>query len=343
MIFLLILIYTNSILAQDGKFKNIRQVYLWDVTLSMYGFTNDASYKAKKIDRLDMNIAHYDETYDIYNEVQEALIKDIESIRNERTEIVVIPFQDKVCEVWTEFANPVGKRRLVERIRSYTNKNITNTNISGSIKYLQANIFSSNKVDILKLMTDGIDNVAPAELDNVFNSWCEVAKKKDVYGYYIMLTDKASGDIEMKLGDVCRFQAIEGIAVDFVEIIFNEDVFLNIRDDYNKPLKINFSLNDGGELKDAVKVEVESKDNPYVKIKETVVLDESGFVELTPQFLKSQEDLISSLPTEENMQVVLRISQVTNQANSNIVVLRNNECDVNLVNKPEKTFKFNVK
>ena len=60
MIFLLILIYTNSILAQDGKFKNIRQVYLWDVTLSMYGFTNDASYKAKKIDRLDMNISYYD-------------------------------------------------------------------------------------------------------------------------------------------------------------------------------------------------------------------------------------------------------------------------------------------
>ena len=62
--------------------KDIRQTYLWDVTLSMKGFGGAP---------------------DIYDAVVDVMIKDIESISNERTEIVVVPFQNtKYCDVWKE-------------------------------------------------------------------------------------------------------------------------------------------------------------------------------------------------------------------------------------------------
>ena len=86
-----------SMFAQ-GKFKDVRQTYLWDVTLSMKGF-NGAP--------------------DIYDQVVDVMIKDINSVTNERTEIVVVPFQDsKYCEVWREMATTAGKKALAERIRA---------------------------------------------------------------------------------------------------------------------------------------------------------------------------------------------------------------------------------
>ena len=76
-------------LRAQGQFKDVRQTYLWDVTLSMKG---------------------YNGAPDIYDQVVDVMIKDIRSITDERTEIVVVPFQDtKYCEVWRESATPEGK------------------------------------------------------------------------------------------------------------------------------------------------------------------------------------------------------------------------------------------
>ena len=80
---LAVVLFALSLNAQ-GQFKDVRQTYLWDVTLSMKG---------------------YNGAPDIYSKVVEVMVKDIQSITNERTEIVVIPFQDtQYDQVWREYA-----------------------------------------------------------------------------------------------------------------------------------------------------------------------------------------------------------------------------------------------
>ena len=94
-----ILLLSLSLQAQ-GQFKDVRQTYLWDVTLSMKGYNGAPN---------------------IYEKVVDVMVKDIQSITNERTEIVVIPFQDtKYCDVWRAFATEEGKADIIRHIRSYT-------------------------------------------------------------------------------------------------------------------------------------------------------------------------------------------------------------------------------
>lgn len=146
--------------AQGNSYKDIRLTYLWDVTLSMKGYNGSPN---------------------IYDKVVIAMIKDIESVTNERTEIVVVPFQDsKYCEVWKEFATPEGKANLKSKIKAYKNDNVTNTNISAPLQYAIDEIFTTDKIDIMKLMTDGVDNVDPNQLKHILDNWCQIAKSKDV-------------------------------------------------------------------------------------------------------------------------------------------------------------------
>ena len=60
-------------LAQQSRFKNERRIYLWDVTQSMKG------YQGK--------------TPNIFDDVVDALEKDINSVKDEQTDIWVLPFQ----------------------------------------------------------------------------------------------------------------------------------------------------------------------------------------------------------------------------------------------------------
>ena len=96
---ILLITVTSHLFAQNANEKDERQIYLWDVTLSMQGKAPGAP--------------------NIWEEVKAAIIKDIRSINNDRTEIVVIPFQHKVLEEWREPATAFGKNRLIEKINSY--------------------------------------------------------------------------------------------------------------------------------------------------------------------------------------------------------------------------------
>lgn len=58
--------------AQSGNVKDVRQTYLWDVTLPMQGKAPGCP--------------------NIWEQVKEAIITDIQQISDDRTEIVVIPF-----------------------------------------------------------------------------------------------------------------------------------------------------------------------------------------------------------------------------------------------------------
>jgi len=116
-----------------------RVVYLWDVTYSMHGgyMTADKSKKGKVlVAGNNYEIVCYNEKYDIYTSIMNKLIADIDG-QDERTEIVVIPFNDKVLEesVWRSMATEKGKQYLVSMIRNFCELDQTKTCIYSPLKY----------------------------------------------------------------------------------------------------------------------------------------------------------------------------------------------------------------
>ena len=307
--------------SQSRRFKDERRTNLWDVTLSMKG---------------------YNGAPDIYDTVVEALTKDIQQISNPRTEVVVIPFQDgPYCEVWRANATPDGKQNLARKIKEYSNKDTTNTNIALPLQYVMDHIFTEDRIDVLKLMTDG-KTQTPDQLDRVLNGWCDVAQAKDVYGFYIILTSAAWDErVVKKLNDICRFEAIEGTRIDEIVSIFPaESVSLNLRDDFDKPLTIKLTPNDGSSIPNNFKLHVRCEENPYVAIDEWETVANNQ-ITIQPRFLKPQAELLETVRQTPSEVFHLQLESDTElfpltRLLSNVVYLE-------LINKPEKTLKFDVK
>lgn len=305
---------------QSRHFKDERRTYLWDVTLSMKG---------------------YNGAPDIYDTVVDALIKDIQQISNPRTEIVVIPFQDSpYCEIWRANATPDGKRDLIRKIKEYSNDTITNTNIALPLKYVMDNVFTEDRIDVLKLMTDGKTQTRD-QLDRVLNGWCDVAQAKDAYGFYIILTSAAWDEcVVKKLNDICRFEAITGTKIDEIVSIFPvESVSLNLRDDFNKPLTIKLTPNDGSSIPDNFKLHVRCEENPYVAIDEWATVADNR-ITIQPRFLKSQAELLKTV--RQNPTEVFRLQLESNAELFPLTRLLSDVVYLELINKPEKTLKFDV-
>ncbi len=329
------MIGTTQKAAAQNHAKDIRQTYLWDVTLSMKGY-NDAPK--------------------IYDKVVDVLVKDINRIDNERTEIVVIPFQDKACcDVWREPATPEGKRSLIEKIKHYQNDKVTNTNISAPLEYVINNVFSTDKIDILKLMTDGEDNVNPQRLHSVLDQWCEIAKEKDAYGYYILLTDAAKkGEISLQLQGICNFEEVDvtdGNYTGIAEIVqetpaFGEGIPINIRDEYNTPKRLEFVQYMGNEVPAGFEIHFKTEPNPYIEVDEVAAIRPDNSVEIHPHFLQADSSLIHSLPTDHPLSVTTLHYEPTAAMQSGpfaFTRLTDNQCPILLINKPEKTVRIYVK
>lgn len=325
---------TQKATAQNHA-KDIRQTYLWDVTLSMKGYNN-----APKI----------------YDKVVDVLVKDINRIDNERTEIVVIPFQDNAhCEVWREPATPEGKRNIIEKIKAYDNGKVTNTNISAPLQYVISDVFSTDKIDILKLMTDGEDNVNPQRLHDVLDHWCEIAKEKDAYGYYILLTDAAKkGEISLQLQGICNFEEVDvtdGNYTGIAEIVqetpaFTEGIPINIRDEYNRPKRLEFVQYMGKEVPVGFEIHFKTEPNPYIEVDEVATIRQDNSVEIHPHFLQTQDSLIHFLPTDHPLSVATLHYEPTAAMQSGkfaFTRLTSNQCPILLINKPEKTVRIYVK
>lgn len=325
--------------AQNAKVKDIRQTYLWDVTLSMKG-------KPKS-------------NPNIWEPVKKALIADIQAIPDESTEIVVIPFQHKVLDVWREPATEEGKQRMVKRIEKQDiplayNGKTTMTFLGPPLEYCLDNIFTEDKIDILKFMTDGVDEQDQVEPQNAGNykrvlaRWCDVAKKKDVYGYYIILNEAAQqGRIVLEQVNPCRFSDVnvkDDIDLTFVTLIPQETMAFNIRDDYGKPLKIKFSQNGNGSVPEGYRVRVTSWSNSYMEIDEVVTLH-GNTAEVHPKYLMSKQEMAEVLPTDNNEVIYFQAESAEGMDEEPFcrTTVLSNPTACELINKPEMSVKFHVR
>lgn len=323
--------------AQSGNVKDVRQTYLWDVTLSMQGKAPGAP--------------------DIWEPVKDALISDIQQISDDRTEIVVIPFQHKALEEWREAATAAGKASLVAKIKGYkiplhnfNGRMTTMTCLYEPLQYVADNVFSPDKVDILKLMTDGIPDEHEKEYEQLLGRWCQIAKQKDAFGFYIMLTDQArAGQLVLERIAPCRFDAIDvaelgGTNVSILMLTPQQNIAFNVREDYDKEITIKYGHNGSGALQAGYKIHIYSYENPCIRVDEVVELMEDYTVTFKPRYLRSQAEMMEALPVDKNERLFLysEPAEGMNQLPYAMTRILESPTSVEMINKPEKTVKFHV-
>ncbi len=326
-----------SAFAQSSQVKDVRQIYLWDVTLSMKGKAADCP--------------------NIWDKVKTSMIDDIRQLSDERTEIVVIPFQHKALETWREYATPEGKESIIRKIKDYSlplfdfgGRMTTMTDLHAPLQYCVDNVLSADKVDILKLMTDGVSDVNQDKYEAFLRDWCQIAKQKDAYGFYIMLTDAAkAGLTTLRQIDPCRFEPVDvsqmgGTTVSVLALVPQATYAFNVRDDYGKDITLKFTPSGNGNLPSGYKVHLFSIENEYIQFDEVVELRSDYTVTVKARYSMSKSQMMSTLPVDENVRIFFKAEPAEGMdempyATTQILDIFTT-CE--MINKPEKTVRFNV-
>lgn len=312
--------------AQTNHYKNERRIYLWDVTLSTKGFGGKP---------------------DIWSDIKDAIVKDINSIIDEDVEIIILPFQVSILEEWKAFATGQGKKDLVKRIQQYDNNDVTNTNICLPMEVVMQKHIDSSKRNVLILLTDGehtnTSSYPTSKLIEIINRWCNFAKEKDAYAFYVMLTEFAHNDYLVDaIKKSCRISAINGIDINFVELKAPEKISFNIKDDANKPLSISLTYKKNVKIPEGLTFKLEIEENEYIET--------NGISELSNQNLnfniklkQPYEKLKSVLPEESStpIRAYLSLSDSSKEQHP-LVLLLSDVIQINLVNKIEKTLRIYV-
>ncbi len=321
--------------AQSGNVKDVRQTYLWDVTLSMQGKAPGSP--------------------DIWEQVKEAIITDIKQIVDDRTEIVVIPFQHKVLDVWREPATEAGKAKLIGRVKAYKiplhnfgGKMTTMTCLYEPLQYVVDHVLNADRVDVLKLMTDGIPDEHQAEYEALIGRWCQIAREKDAYAFYIMLTPQAAaGKTVLERINPCHFDAIDvtdlnGTNVSLMMLMPQANIAFNVREDYGKEITVKFANSGSGSFQPGYMVHIYSYDNPYIQVDQVVELREDYTVSVKAHYLMSQKGMMDTLPRDENERAFLRAESAEGMDRLPYLMTRilDSPTSVEMINKPEKTVKF---
>ena len=249
-----------------------RYVYLWDVTRSMLGYGQGNE--------------------NIYDNIRDMIIDDINSIpNNENTEIVVVAFRGRLENIgyreWKDNSNTQGKEKLAKAMRDFvtTTESVGNTNTYTALNYVVNHVLSPDRVDYLKIMTDG--NCDEAEqFEKLLAEWCSIKEEKNVYAYYITLTEKAHKYKNEKLARVTDpdcFKFVEDKdAIALVRQLSprsNENLYYNILEDRGEEIKYRFNVSLGdGKLDAGFKIRcrtVNDNTNNFFQIDTVIEFDPS--------------------------------------------------------------------
>jgi len=288
-IYLLLCVAYNS---SGQNFKNERRIFLWDVTLSTFGFGGSPN---------------------IGNEVQRNLIQAVENISDPQTEIIVIPFQDNILYVWENQATPEGKKELLKKISSIKEKDleVTRTNICSAWEEALI-LISPKKRNYIFLLTDGKQNSQKNNPDCLYeniSAWCNLAKRNDAFGFYVMLTDEARDPKLEEIINKCnRMEIVTGTDINVTELRpITTEINLNIPDkEFEK--EVLFESNYIERLPENFQIELSLNENSFIKLKNNnVKLDKNGNcrIEFIPQ--STYENLRDHLPDKYEIDLNIQI------------------------------------
>lgn len=196
LIFIIILLFPAFSFSQKDQFKERKNIFLLDVTLSMWGKANNSN--------------------DIFDKVRNELINSISAIQNPNTEIVVVTFQDKVLHTWNKTASPEGKKYIISKLMEIDLKELkpTVTNIHCAWKKGRE-LINPNKINVIYLLTDGVHNtINPSKKDlyNEVEQWADFSNGNDYYAFLVELAGSAKDEmLRKKINSTANAQIISGI------------------------------------------------------------------------------------------------------------------------------------
>lgn len=328
---LLISFYASWSLAQEPA-KLTRRIYLWDVTLSMKGCD---SCKVK--------------TPNIYNDVVEYLVRCINDVKDESTEIYILPFQTSVLESWSAKATVEGKKKLIDKVKSYKNDQRTNTDIVSSIQYVKQNIITPmpNRNTFFALLTDGKQNTSGGidALVKELGEWDRYAVEQSSYMLYVMLTPEAVDDriIELAKGtSTIETVKPEDSQLDVIDILPQSLVTANLKDSV---ITIALKSNGRALIPEGLRFEFQSLDEEgFVNLNGETV-EKNADIVIPARYGKSYDTLKIDLPEEYEFPVQLKLinkDEIKNR-DKKIVVLSQSTISVKLINRPEKVLRISLK
>ena len=291
-VLIFLVVHTVGLTVCAQNFKSEKRIFLWDVTLSTFGFNGSP---------------------DIAEEVRENLLNAIENLQDENNEIVVIPFQDKVLDVWEGNAGNSDKGAIISNIQNIKEKDldVTMTNIceawGTALEYLD-----NSKRNYIFLLTDGAQNSSKLPktcLVEKISNWCEVAKDNDGFAYYVMLTDAAKiPELEEVINQCNRIEIVPGTNIDIVELgAQSKQIHLNVQED-QLISELRFSSNKAWSNMDNIEINCRLDENEYFQLQtHSVSLSKEGEVNFEFNTLMPIDEIRSRLPRESSIPLHLSI------------------------------------
>ncbi len=223
-IFLAIIALLNPDLQAQGKkdrFKEKKYIFLLDITKSLFGCCG---------------------AEDIFDDVRDHLMKAINNIPDEKTEIVLSTYQEQIIDTWKVMATPEGKKKLISNLKDINNGIVPgqNTNLYGAWIEAKKHL-DKDKINIVFILTDGEhndNNVPIQKLYNEIPNWEQISNQQQAYMFFVEL---AQLDIDEKVRklviDTKDAQIIHGIEFFVLEIRETNPV-LNIEEELSLKLDL---------------------------------------------------------------------------------------------------------
>lgn len=322
----------NAYGADHVKTKE-KVVYLWDVTLSTKGYNS----KTGKFDGQN-----------IYGDVVKFLVKQIDGITDDNTDIYIIPFQHKVLDVWSAKSDNVGKKTLIDKIKKYENGDVTRTYISGPMEYAIDNLVDSVSRTFLYVLTDGLQNY-PKESgmetlrEYVRNS--EWSKKSDeTYMFYFAMTPAAVDPGLKEIIDddsTAYFIGPDGLNMTWLDLELPDKLYYNIKDD--SVINVTLTPRQDIRIPKGLSLKVCIRDNHFQINEIADVTDGIASIQLRGKY--DYEKLKKEIPEKLDLIMNVELVGVEEIKNKEKVLVKLGDSKISLVlkNKPEKTLKIKLR
>ena len=366
---LFIFAFVSSGYAQQVR-KSEHWIFVWDVTLSMYGYNNEKetkplfpdasdyldSYRKDFVDKKnlkDMQGGIYIDKYDIYDKMTKVLTERIMKIEDDELgKISLIPFNNKVLDIYTVKATDKGKSDICSYINRYKNLQLTRTNIETPLASAMKLAEKSRECrTIIMLLTDGDHNMKqPSKQDfyNTLDNFCSFSEPNDAYLFYVMLTDFA---LERDPGMLPYLKACNRIKVippdeDLrlpVNVRFNGSMLYNLQDD-GENAEFDLTVEVGGKLPENYSLRTTCEDNAYLMVDTTAQKPIDGKLRVAVGLKEgvTLRDVEQAFPRTGSKKLNIHIEPVEDDP---YVVLMNEDCKLEVVNTPERkmTIRINQK
>ena len=212
-------------------------------------------------------------TSKIWDDVCDNLIKAIENIEDETTELLVIPFavdgsHHQLLNAFCEKATPIGKANLKKKIQQINPSTKSMTYHSDPIKdFYNNNRVAEDRITYMFLMTDGQNEEKPDLFKPELRKWSSRFGTKDVYGFYVMLNGAARNkDVESIINQESHFWNVNTADVDINLLRLQNNCTYNVRNDEYVDIPIS------GKLKN-IKITLTTQ-NQYYRLKRQIQTDD---------------------------------------------------------------------